>query len=91
VLARELSDDVELLLVCNPVFGLDFAAVREIHDRIVGARNRGAAVLLVSEDLDEVLALSDRIAVIYAGSIRYEVLARNADRKTLGKYMGGGH
>jgi general nucleoside transport system ATP-binding protein len=91
VLARELSDDVELLLVCNPVFGLDFAAVREIHDRITGARNRGAAVLLVSEDLDEVMALSDRIAVMSGGSIRYEVAGLNADRKTLGQYMGGGH
>jgi general nucleoside transport system ATP-binding protein len=91
VLARELSDDVELLLVCNPVFGLDFAAVREIHDRIVGARNRGAAVLLVSEDLDEVMALSDRIAVMSGGSVRYEVAGRDADRRTLGQYMGGGH
>jgi general nucleoside transport system ATP-binding protein len=91
VLARELSDDVELLLVCNPVFGLDFAAVREIHGRIVGARNRGAAVLLVSEDLDEVMALSDRIAVMSGGSIRYEVAGPIADRKTLGQYMGGGH
>jgi general nucleoside transport system ATP-binding protein len=91
VLARELSADVELLLVCNPVFGLDFAAVREIHDRIVGARNRGAAVLLVSEDLDEVMALSDRIAVMSSGSIKYEVAGPDADRKTLGQYMGGGH
>jgi general nucleoside transport system ATP-binding protein len=89
VLARELSDDVELLLVCNPVFGLDFAAVREIHDRIIGARNRGAAVLLVSEDLDEVMALSDRIAVMSAGAIRYEVAGCDADRQTLGRYMGG--
>jgi general nucleoside transport system ATP-binding protein len=90
VLARELSDDVELLLVCNPVFGLDFSAVREIHNRIIGARNRGAAVLLVSEDLDEVMALSDRIAVMSAGAIRYEVAGRDADRRTLGQYMGGG-
>jgi general nucleoside transport system ATP-binding protein len=90
VLARELSDDVELLLVCNPVFGLDFAAVREIHGRIVEARNRGAAVLLVSEDLDEVMALSDRIAVMSGGSIQYQVAGRDADRRTLGQYMGGG-
>jgi general nucleoside transport system ATP-binding protein len=90
VLARELSDDVELLLVCNPVFGLDFAAVREIHGRIIEARNRGAAVLLVSEDLDEVMALSDRIAVMSAGAIQYQVAGLEADRKTLGQYMGGG-
>src|SRR5262249_15096643 len=53
VLARELSESVSVLIAANPVFGLDLAAVAEIHDRIVAARNGGAAVLLVSEDLDE--------------------------------------
>jgi ABC-type uncharacterized transport system ATPase subunit len=55
VLARELAATAELLLVANPVFGLDFAAVAEIHGRLRAARDRGAAVLLVSEDLDELL------------------------------------
>jgi general nucleoside transport system ATP-binding protein len=64
--------------------------VREIHGRIIEARNRGAAVLLVSEDLDEVMALSDRIAVMSAGAVQYQVAGTNADRKTLGQYMGGG-
>jgi simple sugar transport system ATP-binding protein len=89
VLARELAEDADLLLVSNPVFGLDFAAVAEIHSRLVGARNRGTAVLLVSEDLDELLHLSDRIVVMSEGRIVFECDARGADRRTLGAYMGG--
>lgn len=89
VLARELSGQPRLLLVCNPVFGLDFAAVAEIHGRLLAARNRGAAVLLVSEDLDELLTLADRIVVMSGGRIVHEVPAAEADRQTLGAFMGG--
>jgi ABC-type uncharacterized transport system ATPase subunit len=89
VLARELSDDVDVVIVANPVFGLDFAAVAEIHQRLMDVRNRGGAVLLVSEDLDELLALSDRIAVMSEGRIVHEVAALEADRNTLGAFMGG--
>ncbi len=89
VLARELSEDAELLLVSNPVFGLDFAAVAEIHGRLLAARNRGAAVLLVSEDLDELLQLADRLVVMSEGRIVYECAAAGADRHTLGAHMGG--
>jgi simple sugar transport system ATP-binding protein len=89
VLARELSGEAELLLVSNPVFGLDFAAVAEIHGRLVAARNRGAAVLLVSEDLDELLKLSDRIVVMSEGRIVFSCNAADADRRTLGAHMGG--
>jgi general nucleoside transport system ATP-binding protein len=89
VLARELADDADLLLVSNPVFGLDFAAVAEIHTRLVAARNRGTAVLLVSEDLDELLHLSDRIVVMSEGRVVFECDARGADRRTLGAHMGG--
>ena len=60
VLARELSSDVDVLIVANPCFGLDFASVADIRAQIIEQRNRGAAVLLVSEDLDEILELSDR-------------------------------
>jgi simple sugar transport system ATP-binding protein len=92
VLARELSGDAELLLVSNPVFGLDFAAVAEIHSRLTAARNRGAAILLVSEDLDELLLLSDRIVVMSEGRIVHDVAAASADRHELGTFMGGrGH
>jgi general nucleoside transport system ATP-binding protein len=89
VLARELTDDAQLLLVSNPVFGLDFAAVAEIHGRLMAARNRGAAVLLVSEDLDELLALADRIVVMSEGRIVFETDAASADRHVLGAFMGG--
>ena len=89
VLARELAGEAELLLVSNPVFGLDFAAVAEIHARLIEARNRGAAVLLVSEDLDELLALSDRIVVMSEGRIVHDVAAGAADRRELGAFMGG--
>ena len=89
VLARELSEEADLLLVSNPVFGLDFAAVAEIHGRLVAARNRGAAVLLVSEDLDELMQLSDRIVVMSEGRIVFECDARTADRLVLGAHMGG--
>jgi general nucleoside transport system ATP-binding protein len=89
VLARELSDRARLLLVANPVFGLDFAAVAEIHARLMSARNAGAAVLLISEDLDELLELSDRIVVISEGRIVHETPATQADRRELGSHMGG--
>ncbi|HEV8689908.1 MAG TPA: ABC transporter ATP-binding protein [Ideonella sp.] len=89
VLARELDGNAALLLVSNPVFGLDFAAVAEIHGRLMAARNRGAAVLLVSEDLDELLTLADRIVVMSEGRIVHDVPAAQADRHELGVFMGG--
>jgi ABC-type uncharacterized transport system ATPase subunit len=91
VLARELDGQVDTLLVSNPVFGLDFAAVAEIHDRIMAVRNKGGAVLLVSEDLDELLKLADRIVVMSEGRIVHECDARVADRHVLGAFMGGAH
>jgi ABC-type uncharacterized transport system ATPase subunit len=89
VLARELGEDVEVLVVANPCFGLDFKAVSEIRSRIMQARNRGAAVLLISEDLDEVLELADRILVISQGRIVHETSNEKADRKVIGHYMAG--
>ena len=89
VLARELSDQVSVLIVANPCFGLDFASVADIRAQIVEQRNRGAAVLLVSEDLDEILELSDRIAVMSGGHVAYLTSAAEADRTTIGRYMAG--
>lgn len=89
VLARELTGDLRLLIVANPCFGLDFAAVAEIRARIVAARNAGAAVLLMSEDLDEVLELADRVLVMSEGRIDYEVSAAAADMAEIGRHMGG--
>jgi general nucleoside transport system ATP-binding protein len=89
VLARELSAKVDVLIVANPVFGLDIAAIAEIHARIVAARNSGTAVLLVSEDLDELLELSDRIFVMFDGKLVYETPGRNADVAAIGRHMAG--
>ena len=91
VLARELSDDASLLLVSNPVFGLDFTAVAEVHQRLVAARDGGAAVLMVSEDLDELLHVADRIVVMSEGRIVHSAPAAGADRHDIGRHMGGGH
>lgn len=90
VLARELSStDVRLLIAANPSFGLDFAAVDFIHDMIVAARNRGVAVLLVSEDLDELLTLADRIIVMSDGEFVYESAIADVDLKLIGQRMAG--
>lgn len=90
VLARELSSEkIKLLIAANPCFGLDFAAVDYIHSQIVDARNRGVAVLLVSEDLDELLKLSDRLLVISEGKFTYESAIADADFATIGRSMAG--
>ncbi len=89
VLARELGQPVDVLIVANPVFGLDFASVADIHARLMAARDAGAAVLLVSEDLDELLELADRITVIAEGALVFETPAARADRTVLGQHMAG--
>lgn len=89
VLGRELSGRVEVLVAANPVFGLDFAAVADIHAQIVEVRNRGAAVLLVSEDLDELLELADRILVMFDGRVVLETPAATAERTVIGRAMAG--
>jgi simple sugar transport system ATP-binding protein len=89
VLARELTGSVNLLVISNPCFGLDFSAVAEIRARILAARNGGAAVLLMSEDLDEVMELSDRILVMSEGRIAYETPAATASLAEIGHHMGG--
>jgi len=92
VLARELSGDVDVLIVANPCFGLDFASVAEIRSQIMEQRNRGAAVLLVAEDLDEILDLADRVAVMSEGRIAYVASMADTDRNTIGRHMAGhGH
>ena len=89
VLARELTGDVKLLIISNPCFGLDFSAVIAIRKRIMEARNKGVAVLLISEDLDEIMELSDRIVVMSDGKINFETSAKGADVTEIGHYMAG--
>lgn len=89
VLARELSDEVDLLIVANPCFGLDFAAVAFMREKIMALRNGGAAVLLISEDLDEILEMSDRLVVMSGGKNVYETTPREANLSVIGQFMAG--
>jgi simple sugar transport system ATP-binding protein len=89
VLARELDHSPEVLVVAQPTRGLDVGAVAFVHRRIVAERDRGRAILLVSLDLDEILDLSDRIAVIHGGGIVGTVEAAGADANQLGRMMAG--
>jgi ABC-type uncharacterized transport system ATPase subunit len=88
VLARELSRKVDLLIVSQPTRGVDVGSIEFIHERLVEQRNAGKAVLLISTELDEVLALADRIAVMYRGQI-VGVVDANTDRAKLGQMMAG--
>jgi simple sugar transport system ATP-binding protein len=89
ILARELDGAVDLLIVANPCFGLDVKAVAEVRSRIVAARNAGTAVLLISEDLDEILELSDRVIVMRQGQVVFEVDGAKADSLEIGGHMVG--
>lgn len=91
VLARELSEPVKVLIVANPVFGLDFKSVADVHARLIDARNTGAAVLVASDDLDELLQLADRLLVISDGRIVHDVSVAAADRAVIGRHMTADH
>jgi simple sugar transport system ATP-binding protein len=89
VVARECEVQPGLLLAAEPTRGVDIGAVAQIHERLVQARDRGAGVLLVSSDLDEILALSDRICVLYEGQISAEFRRGEVTERELGLKMGG--
>jgi len=91
IVARELSRDVKLLIANQPTRGLDVGSIEYIHKEIIIMRDRGVAVLLVSAELDEIMALSDRIAVIYRGQIVTTVDAGKVTREQLGLWMAGAH
>ena len=88
VVARELSRDVGLLIASQPTRGVDVGSIEFIHEQIVSERDRGKAVMLISTELDEVLALADRIAVMYRGRI-VGIVGPETSRETLGKMMAG--
>ena len=90
IIAREVNNDKDLLIAVNPTRGLDVGAIEYVHKYIVEQRNKGKAVLLVSFELDEVMGLSDRIDVIYAGKIVGEMAGCDADENRLGLMMAGG-
>ena len=90
VIARELASNPDLLIASQPTRGVDVGSIEFIHSRIVAARDRGAAVLLVSAELDEVLGLADRVLVMYDGRLVAEMASADVDRASIGRLMAGG-
>jgi len=89
IVARELSRQPELVIAAQPTRGLDVGAIEFVHSRLVEARDAGKAVLLVSLELDEILALADRIAVMYEGEVVGVLSADDATEELLGLMMAG--
>ncbi|WP_369350364.1 ABC transporter ATP-binding protein [Streptococcus hillyeri] len=91
VIAREIDRNPDLLIVSQPTRGLDVGAIEYIRKRLIAERDKGKAVLVVSFELDEILDVSDRIAVIHDGSIHGIVLPAETTKQELGKLMAGDH
>ncbi len=91
IVAREFSRPIKLLIASQPTRGLDVGSIEYIHSQIIKKRDEGTGVLLVSSELDEILALSDRIAVMYKGEIMAVVDAASATKEQLGLLMAGVH
>ncbi len=90
ILAREFSRDPSFLLISQPTRGLDVGAIEYIHSQILAMRDRNVGVLLISLELEEIFALSDRILVLYEGKIVKELLPEKTNDKEVGLYMTGG-
>lgn len=90
IIAREVSNEPELLIAAQPTRGLDVGAIEYVHKALVAQRDQDKAVLLISFELDEVINVSDRIAIIYEGEIVGVVEAKDADEKQIGLLMAGG-
>ncbi|WP_130808223.1 ABC transporter ATP-binding protein [Senegalia massiliensis] len=90
IIAREVTNNPDVLIAAQPTRGLDVGAIEYVHKSLVNQRDNGKAVLLVSLELDEVLNVSDRIAVIYEGKIVGVIDAKDADENKLGLMMAGG-
>ena len=91
IVAREFSRPIQLLIASQPTRGLDVGSIEYIHSRIIQKRDEGTGVLLVSSELDEILALSDRIAVMYKGQIMDILDAKKVNKEALGLLMAGVH
>ncbi len=89
IVAREFSHADRLIVLAQPTRGLDVGSIQYIHRRVVEERDKGIGVLLVSSELDEILALADRIAVLYEGRIIGVVDRADATREALGLLMAG--
>lgn len=90
ILAREIGGNPVLLVAAYPTRGLDVGAIENVRRLILQGRDQGMAVLLISEDLDEIFAMADRIVVLYEGQIMGEMSGAEADRETIGLLMAGG-
>ncbi len=91
VLGREMENAPAFLIVGQPTRGVDIGAIEFIHKRIVALRDQGAAILLVSAELDEILMLSDRVIVMSQGAIMGDIPASQADERQIGLWMAGDH
>jgi simple sugar transport system ATP-binding protein len=89
ILGRNLIEHPRILVAAQPARGLDEGAVAAVHERILEARRAGCAVLLISEDLEEVMALADRIQAIVGGRLSPPVKAEDVDARRLGLMMAG--
>lgn len=89
VVARELSQGATVVIASQPTRGVDVGSIEFIHNQLISVRDKGAAVLLVSAELDEVLSLSDRIAVMFGGKIVAIIEGKGADRAKIGRLMAG--
>jgi simple sugar transport system ATP-binding protein len=89
IVAREFSRPIQVLIASQPTRGLDVGSIEYIHKQIIKKRDEGTGVLLVSSELDEILALSDRIAVMYKGQIMGILDAAKASKEELGLLMAG--
>jgi general nucleoside transport system ATP-binding protein len=90
VIGRELSSDPKCIIASQPTRGVDVGSIEFVHRTLVEARDRGVAILVVSVELDEILALSDRILVLFRGQIAGELSIEEATEETLGILMAGG-
>ncbi len=90
ILARELAANAKLILAVHPTYGLDIGATEQVHQVLLEKTYQGAAVLLVSEDLEELLSLSDQIAVLYHGTLKGPFAVENISREEIGLLMTGG-
>ncbi|HQV56560.1 MAG TPA: ATP-binding cassette domain-containing protein, partial [Ilumatobacteraceae bacterium] len=89
IVARELRDDLQLLIAAQPTRGVDVGSIEYIHEQIVAMRDRGVAVLVVSTELDEVMALADRVLVMYRGRIVADLDRQATSHNEVGLYMAG--
>jgi simple sugar transport system ATP-binding protein len=91
IVAREITESPDLLVAAQPTRGLDVVSAQAVRDQLVAARDAGAGVLLLSEDLEELLDLSDRLLVMLGGRIVAEVARGESNRNEIGRYMTGAH